>query len=284
MHAHLERLFSHLEWADERLVEALEDAPADVMRLLGHVLGAEKTWLDRIRCGDEAKANPWMDLTLAEAGARARANAEGYREVLKAATASRLAAPVHYRNIKGEEYWTPLQDILLHVATHGVHHRGQIATLLRQAGREPVDVGFITFAREEEDPGQYAYLEVAAADLTEALEGNPYDVTWYLDLETGEVLVDPDGGTNSEDLLPIEPLPSRDRFRIMEEFVENLEDGEPARSLARALRLPKPFRCFRDTLRDFPALEAAWHSVHEAGMRQLAQGWLDENLPGARLL
>lgn len=281
MDAHLDRLFNHLEWADGRLIEALEEAPGDALRLLCHVLGAEATWLGRIQCGTKAKAAPWPGLTLAECRTLAQANAAGYREVLKASTASTLAAPVHYENLKGEEFWTPLRDILFHVATHGVHHRGQIALLLRQSGREPVDVGFITFAREEEDPCRYAYLEVAAADLVEALEGNGIDVTWSLDLETGEVTPEAGGG---EDLLPVEPLAPRDRFVIMEDFVEALPEGEAARALGRALRLPKPFRAFRDTLRDFPDLEKRWYAFSEAGMRELAQGWLDENLPGARLI
>ncbi|GEM_PF-213516 len=281
MDAHLDRLFNHLEWADGRLADALGEAPGEALRLFSHVLGAEATWLNRIRNGRKAKANPWPVLSPAECASLAEANAAGYREVLKAATASRLAAPVHYENLKGEEFWTPLRDILFHVATHGVHHRGQIALLLRQSGRDPVDVGFITFAREEEDPGRYAYLEVEAADLVEALEGNGLDGTWFLDLETGEMA--PEEGTGG-DLLPIEPLPPRDRFAIMEAFVETLPEGEAARALERALRLPKPFRAFRDTLRDFPQPEKQWHAFHAAGMRRLAQDWLDENLPGSRLV
>ena len=284
MDAHLDRLFNHLEWADERLIEALEEAPGDALRLLGHVLGAEKTWLGRIQCGPKAQASPWPDLDLAGCKALAADNAAGYREVLMASSGSRLAAPVHYQNLKGEEFWTPLADILLHVATHGVHHRGQIAQLLRQSGREPVDVSFITFAREEEDLGRYAYLEVAAADLVEALEGNAYDVTWFLDLETGDVMPEAANDRNADDLLPIEALPPRDRFVIMEDFVASLLEGEATRALARALRLPKPFRAFRDTLRDFPDLEKRWHAFSEAAMRTLAQSWLDENLPGARLI
>lgn len=281
MDAHLDRLFNHLEWADGRLADALGEAPGEALRLFSHVLGAEATWLSRIQNGPKAKANPWPTLSPAECASLAEANAEGYRAVLKAATASRLAAPVHYENLKGEEFWTPLRDILFHVATHGVHHRGQIALLLRQSGRDPVDVGFITFAREEEDPGRYAYLELEAADLEEALEGNSLDVTWFLDLETGEMA--PEEGLGG-DKLPIEPLPPRDRFTIMEDFAAALPEGEAARALERALRLPKPFRAFRDTLRDFPELEKQWHAFHAAGMRRLAQDWLDENLPGSRLV
>jgi len=207
----------------------------------------------------------------------------GYREVLRAATASRQAAPVHYENLKGEEFWTPLRDILFHVVTHGDHHRGQIAMLLRAAGRDPADTNFITFAREEEDPGRYAYLEIPAADLAEALEGSGTELVWWLDLETGEVAPAMDA-PSSGDVMPVEPLPPRDRFTIMEDFVEALPEGEPARALARALRLPKPFRAFRDTLRDFPELEKPWFLFHEEGMQGLARMWLEENLPGARLI
>ena len=154
MDAQLDRLFHHLEWANARLLDSLDPAaplpvalPAEVLRLLGHVLGAERVWLDRIEGVGEVRANPWPELTLAQARELAAVSAVRFRTLVRSASPERLAAPIAYQNSRGEAFRTGLRDILLHVAMHGAHHRGQIAALLRRAGLEPVDTGFIIFAR-----------------------------------------------------------------------------------------------------------------------------------------
>lgn len=49
-----------------------------------------------------------------------------------------LAAPLAYYNTKGEPYTKQLGHLLMHFFNHQTHHRGQVTTLLNQAG---VDVG-----------------------------------------------------------------------------------------------------------------------------------------------
>jgi len=41
----------------------------------------------------------------------------------------------HYKNTRGVELSQQRSFILLHVANHGTHHRGQISTALTQLGR-----------------------------------------------------------------------------------------------------------------------------------------------------
>lgn len=57
-----------------------------------------------------------------------------------------------YRSSQGTPFQTSVGDILMHLASHGAYHRGQIALLLRQAGAEPLNTDFITFVREQ-SPG-----------------------------------------------------------------------------------------------------------------------------------
>lgn len=49
-----------------------------------------------------------------------------------------IASTLSYRNIKGHQYNKNLGHLLLHVFNHQTHHRGQVSTLLYQAG---IDVG-----------------------------------------------------------------------------------------------------------------------------------------------
>ena len=48
----LRRLFDHLEWADDRTLRSLREAPAippKALELFAHILGAEHVWLARLR-------------------------------------------------------------------------------------------------------------------------------------------------------------------------------------------------------------------------------------------
>jgi hypothetical protein len=139
----------------------------------------------------------------------------------------------------------------------------------------------------------YEHLVVDSGELANALENRLDEGAWLLDLESGEVLLvqreelDEDPEENDyEDpdrFLPILPMSSRDAFQIMEEFIGTLPGGEGCRALERALRLPRPFRSFKDTLLDFPELREQWFKFHHGRMLQSAQEWLEDNLPGARL-
>jgi uncharacterized damage-inducible protein DinB len=54
---------------------------------------------------------------------------------------------VAYSNSAGQSFETAIEDILLHVALHGSHHRGQVNLLLRQSGSETAAVDYIGFIR-----------------------------------------------------------------------------------------------------------------------------------------
>ncbi len=150
MDTQLDRLYQHLAWADRLLLGALAKAvepPEQVLRLLGHLLGAERIWLKRVRSEDSTQDTVWPALSLAQCGPVAVATSTGFQDFLRTATASQLAAPITYRTTKGQPMESILSDILLHVALHGAYHRGQIAALLRREGLEPISTDFITFAR-----------------------------------------------------------------------------------------------------------------------------------------
>ncbi|MBN4081241.1 hypothetical protein JYT44_02630 [Caldithrix abyssi] len=39
--------------------------------------------------------------------------------------------------------------MLMHLALHGEHHRGQIARIMRRSGDKPAVMDFITFCRQQ---------------------------------------------------------------------------------------------------------------------------------------
>lgn len=142
------RVFEHLAWADAEVARAVRapDAPADAVREYAHVAGAEETWLSRIE-GRPSRAAVWPELGAADAADLASTTGDGFRKLIDRLDAGALDAPVKYTNSAGKSFATPLGDILLHVALHGQYHRGKVNQILRQSGKEPAPVDFISFVR-----------------------------------------------------------------------------------------------------------------------------------------
>ena len=151
MKSHLERLFRFVSWADRRTLESLRAVPlaaiAESLPLLAHVLAAEHVWLARLE-GREPKHPVWPDLSLEACVQLLHENDAGYRALLNQLSEEQLADVTNYRNAAGQEFSTPVLDILLQVITHGGYHRGQIAKILGRNGVTPASTDFIVFQRE----------------------------------------------------------------------------------------------------------------------------------------
>jgi uncharacterized damage-inducible protein DinB len=144
----LEGLFSHNSWAHDELAAELGRLPpdAETMRLFAHIVAAEHLWLSRID-GVKARVAVWPALSLDETVALEKENRPRFRELLRRPDDSRLQR-IHYRNSAGNEFDNTVGEILTHVAMHGHYHRGQIARVMRAAGREPVYTDYIGFVRK----------------------------------------------------------------------------------------------------------------------------------------
>jgi uncharacterized damage-inducible protein DinB len=152
MKTHVERMFRSVAWADRKALAALRAAPAaqaEALPLLAHLLAAEHIWLARLE-QREARYPVWPTLTVDECEHLAAENETGYRTFLARLSASQLGATTRYRNTRGEEFVTPILDILTHVVIHGAYHRGQIARAIGRSGGVAVNTDFITFVREVE--------------------------------------------------------------------------------------------------------------------------------------
>jgi hypothetical protein len=131
-------------------------------------------------------------------------------------------------------------------------------------------------------------MKIDLAGVAEALEYHG-EMEWYLDKSDGTVTPVMDGleeelqefyeqlDADPGRFLAIEPMDSREGFRIMERFTDGLPDGEARRSLVRALSGRKPFASFKHTLHDFPKDREAWFAYHNECMLEEAQNFLREN-------
>lgn len=147
----LARMYRHLDWANQRLVALVDRDPErtqPAMHLLSHLVAAERIWLLRLRNEDSSVQPVWPVLSRAEIAARVEENRAGFAHLLATISEEGLASVVTYTNQTGRTFRTRVDDILIHVATHGAYHRGQLAATVRGAGGEPTNTDFITYVRE----------------------------------------------------------------------------------------------------------------------------------------
>jgi uncharacterized damage-inducible protein DinB len=149
MRDHFARVYQHLAWADERVLQSLRAAHSVLKKdldLYGHILGSEHNWLSRIR-GSAPKVAIWPTLTLDECESLGQENVAGFNRLVASLTPELLQKPITYRNSAGDQFTSALEDILTHVSLHGAYHRGQIAASIRAAGDVPSPTDYIAFAR-----------------------------------------------------------------------------------------------------------------------------------------
>lgn len=147
----IQKLFRHVAWADRKTLEAIRATPTahpEALPLMAHVLAAEHVWLSRFE-QRELRHPVWPTLTLDECDALSRENEAGYHAFLERLKDEQLAAGFGYRTMQGQEFVTPIIDILTQVVTHGPYHRGQIAKIIGRAGGKPANTDFIIFVRED---------------------------------------------------------------------------------------------------------------------------------------
>jgi uncharacterized damage-inducible protein DinB len=145
----LKKLFEHLVWADQRVLDSLRAMTHPDQRALdlyAHVLGSEHNWLARI-LEVAPREKIWPDFTVERAAALAAENAASLRSFLESLSADQLQRKVSYKNSVGLAFESTIEDMLLHVVLHGCYHRGQVALVVRGAGAEPAPTDYIAWVR-----------------------------------------------------------------------------------------------------------------------------------------
>jgi uncharacterized damage-inducible protein DinB len=120
----LEDLYDYGYWADRKLFDVISQLTPEeftrsvagsyesVRNTMVHILSAEAGWLDR--CGGPARG-PSLN-------------------------------PVDFPTIESvTQAWNRLGELMQHAAIHGVHHRGQVAMLLRLLGRAPGNFDILVY-------------------------------------------------------------------------------------------------------------------------------------------
>jgi uncharacterized damage-inducible protein DinB len=158
----LATLFDYSYWANAKLFDVLSRLPegdfsksvagsyGSIRNTLVHMLSAEAGWLDR--CGGPPrgpKLNPDDFPTLASVTDRWTIVERQMRDFLAALTEAGIGRRIEFVIPGTPPHVMSIGEMLHHSAIHNVHHRGQIALLLRTLGHAPGNFDALFYYQEK---------------------------------------------------------------------------------------------------------------------------------------
>ncbi len=134
-------------WANNRIIEAmlkLQEGAVDqemissfptIRATVYHTWSAEHIWLQRLQKVENPEwLAPTFRGTFTEACELWQKASAGLHDYIIALDEAKLTAEITYHDRRNNAHSTPAFQILHHVFNHSTYHRGQLVTMLRQAG------------------------------------------------------------------------------------------------------------------------------------------------------
>jgi hypothetical protein len=132
-------------------------------------------------------------------------------------------------------------------------------------------------------------LKIYLDELCSAMDDSSYEHDYYLDLETGEILLisdymDDEESKKLRDNIDEEPdryerIPkaeSHEGYEDMEDFIATVEDEHLAELLEVAINGKGAFRRFKDVLARYSEERERWFRFKDERMEQRALEWLED--------
>ena len=149
MKSYFINLFKYHAWANQRVIDRISNSgikDSMVIKILSHLLLAEKTWLQRLK-SEKYDNKFWIDLNREECDNLAKYNEVQIHSYLNSLSESDFETKISYTNSKGIEYTNTITEVLTHLSHHSSYHRGQIAREMRGLGKEPAYTDYIAYLR-----------------------------------------------------------------------------------------------------------------------------------------
>jgi len=123
------------EVSDEIYFRENKSSFPSISKTVLHMWGAQNIWLKRLQ-GESLTAwphEPNQDNKEGQLNGLAN-SAQSILDLVTSKDDSFLSSLYSYTNMKGEPFRDSVEDTLFHVVNHSTYHRGQIITMLREAG------------------------------------------------------------------------------------------------------------------------------------------------------
>ena len=154
----LERLFQYKAWANDELLTALAklgvDSPITTLAIkaFSHTYVVDRIFAAHLRrkAHGYASANLSQMPALDVLSADIRACDREYADYLSALDRGQLAERIDFVFSDGAPGRMSREEMLMHVITHGVGHRGQISAVMLLNSVAPAKDGFTTYLHDTE--------------------------------------------------------------------------------------------------------------------------------------
>ncbi len=158
MHNTLQRLFHYKAQANDELLTALTGLGSDstitnlAIKALSHTFVVDRIFAAHLR--REAHAYAAANLShmpaLKDLSADIRASDLGYIDYVSGLDRDQLAEQIDFMFTDGAPGRMSREEILMHVITHGVGHRGQISAVMLLNSATPASDGFAAYLHKTE--------------------------------------------------------------------------------------------------------------------------------------
>ena len=158
----LRTLYEYGYWANSRLAPVLSELTTDeftrqlagghasIRNTLVHAMSAEWGWMDR--CGGPKRGPALVPAdyqTVPDVMARWRDVETWMRQFLATLHDEDLERVVEFSLGGGSMQAMRIGELMQHGAVHGIHHRGQVALLLRSLGHAPGNFDMLAYYQRE---------------------------------------------------------------------------------------------------------------------------------------
>ena len=158
MHDTLRRMFRYKAWANDELLRALAKLGAEspitklAIKALSHTYVVDQIFAAHMRRKDNAYASANLSQmpTLEDLSADIRASDREYVDYVSGLDSDQLADQIDFAFTDGAPGHMSREEMLMHVITHGVGHRGQVSAVMLLNSVTPANDGFTTYLHKAE--------------------------------------------------------------------------------------------------------------------------------------
>jgi len=158
MHDTLQRLFRYKAWADDELLTRLAGLGSEsritglAIKALSHSYIVDRIFAAHLRGEAHAytSANSSEMPTLEQLSADIRKSDREYIDYVSTLDRDQLAQRIDFTFTDGATGRMSREEMLMHVITHGMGHRGQVSAIMLLNSATPAKDGFTTYLHEAE--------------------------------------------------------------------------------------------------------------------------------------
>lgn len=137
-------LFEYNDYFNKELIKATQENEKQLseraIQVMSHILNSHIFWNNRLI--GQPDVDRWIVHPTDELLSINEKNHQLTFEILENRDLKEI---IPFKNSKGGISTATIEDIYFHLANHGTYHRGQLATLFRQSGVEPVRTDYIFY-------------------------------------------------------------------------------------------------------------------------------------------